>query len=151
MSKQRITIGKSPSIEPSLDHALGLVQEYTRKLRVFSKRIHAIRDEYLKTLESRAREDSKGSNGAANSKVVRQQAWFEIVGSFQSRNSACAAYLRALVPPAKKLALHVSQLATHGTNETIVKLELGLRVAELESAIQAAQELFNSRLAFIAL
>ena len=50
----------------------------------------------------------------------------------------------ALIPQALKLARHVSQLITHGIVQTIVKIELGLRVAELESAIETARLLTQS-------
>jgi hypothetical protein len=70
--------------------------------------------------------------------------WFEMGNGFQSRFQECTEYLRTLVPQAVKLAQHVSQLITHGTDRSILQIELSLRVAELESAINTAEKLANT-------
>jgi hypothetical protein len=62
---------------------------------------------------------------------------------------ACLGFVAGAIEHGVKLAQHVSQLITHGTSQTIVQLELSLRVAELESAIQLAQYLASSSLVFI--
>jgi hypothetical protein len=149
MSKQRKTIRHVPGVDPSLEHASALVQEYTRKLRAISRRIREVREKHLATMEKRCKRSSPNSDNPGNRTPQEQTLWFEVEQSFRSRHDEYAEYLRALVPQARQLAQHVSQLITHGTNQTIVKIELSLRVAELESAIQTAGLLSNSALAFI--
>lgn len=137
-----------PLGDPSLDHASALVQEYTRKMRATCHRIRDIRAEYYAANEKRLKLSSVGSANPRNHSPYKEQLWFETVNDFRTRHDEYVKYLRALIPQARTLAQHVSQLITHGTDRTVVKIELSLRVAELESAIDSAIELASSNLAF---
>lgn len=140
MSKQRRTIPQYLGVDPVLDHASGLVDEYIKKLRAASHRLRAVDSEYLAEAQ-RLRRRYPRSDDTSRTDVARdrQQIWFQIMQGFQSQHDEYVQYLMAIVPPAMKLAQHVSQLITHGTSESIMQIELSLRVAELESAINAAQ------------
>jgi hypothetical protein len=102
-------------------------------------------------MERRRKQSSPSPDSPDNHTPQERQLWFQVVDGFRNRHDEYTGYLRALIPQARKLAQHVSQLITHGTNETIIKIELALRVAELESAIETAQTLSASNLAFIPL
>ncbi|MCI0741816.1 MAG: hypothetical protein L0Y72_22510 [Gemmataceae bacterium] len=148
MSKQRNMKPNGSLGDPSLDHASALIQEYTRKLRAMSRRSRDVRKECLAANQRRLKLSSAIPNKERNHSPEEQHLWFEIMDEFRSRHDEYVTYLHALLPQAKKLAQHVSQLITHGTEQTIVQIELSLRVAELESAIEAAKASTNSNLAF---
>jgi hypothetical protein len=151
MSKQRKSNRLFASDNPALEHAADLVEEYTRKLRAMSRRIHDIRAKYLAEVQQRRKNSQQGPTNPVTRSAQEQQLWLEEVQGFQARHDECAEYLRGLIPQAVKLAQHVSQLITHGTNQSIIQIELSLRVAELESAIRTAQTLANSPLVFLGL
>jgi hypothetical protein len=148
MSKQRRITPHSSLGDPSLDHASALVQEYTRKLRTISQQIHDVREKYLAANQRRLKLSSASPSAPGKNSPHEQHLWFEKLNGFRSQHDECAKYLRALIPQARKLAQHVSQLITHGSNPTIVQIELSLRVAELETAIETAQASASSNLAF---
>jgi hypothetical protein len=52
--------------------------------------------------------------------------------------------LKTLSPPMKELASQVSQQIEHGKLDPLLRLELRLRLAELESAIQSADAMHRS-------
>jgi len=149
MSKQSNNIRQIPGVEPSLDHASALVQEYTTKLRAISRQIRDVRDKYLAQRQKRLNQHLPKPQIPGDPSQQEQQIWFELVGGFRSRHDEYTSRLRALIPQATKLAKHVSQLITHGTEQTIVKIDLGLRAAELESAIETARTLTNSNVVFL--
>ena len=151
MSKQRKTIKQFPGVDPSLDHASSLVQEYTSKLRTVIRRIRNVRENYLAAAQERLKKSPSNKDNPVNQSPQEQQVWHQVVDGFRTRNDEYSQYVRSLIPQARRLAQHVSQLITHGTNDTIIKIELSLRVAELESAIQTAQTLSASNVAFVAL
>jgi hypothetical protein len=149
MSKQRKSISRLRYDDPILEHALALVEEYTRKLRAIGRRIRDNQAKYLLEAQELLKQPAKGASTPVKHSPQEQQIWFEVVNGFQSRHQECTEYLRVLVPQATKLAQHVSQLITHGTDQTIIKIELGLRVAELESAIKTSQILAANQLVFL--
>lgn len=151
MSKQRKNTSRFAGDDPTLDHTSDLVEEYTRKLRTMSRRIQDIHAKYLVEVEKRRKQSQQSTATPVKRSTQEQQIWHQVWDGFQSRNQECADYLRTLIPQAVKLAQHVSQLITHGTNRSIVQIELSLRVAELESAIKTAQNLVNSPLAYLPL
>lgn len=151
MSKQRKSLPGFLGEDPSLEHALALVQEYTRKLRTISRRIRDIHAKYLVEAQERLKEPPPRTETPIRHSPKQQEIWVEIVNGFQSQQNECKEYLRVLIPQAVKLAQHASQLIGHGTNQTIIKIELSLRVAELESAINTARSLAGSSLIFLTL
>jgi chromosome segregation ATPase len=148
MSRQRNSTPNGALGEPSLDHASALIQEYNRKLRVTSRRIHELRKEYLDANQRRLELSSQNSGKERNQSSLETTLWFQRLDEFRSRHDAYAEDVRAITPQARKLAQHVSQLISHGTDQTMVQIELGLRVAELESAIQSAKATAHSPLGF---
>jgi hypothetical protein len=148
MSKKRNSPSSLLLGDPTVDHASELVQEYTRKIRAISQQIRDVREKYLAANQRRIKLSSAIPGHPREDSPYEQQLWIEVVNDFRSRHDDRARYLRALLPHARKLAQHVSQLITHGTNHTIVQIELSLRVAELESAIETAQKLASSNLGF---
>ncbi len=151
MSKQRKSIPDFLGQDPILDHASALVEEYTRKLRAITRRLRDIHTKYLIEVQERRKQSPQNTSAPVKHSPQEQQIWFEVVNGFQSQYNEYAEYLRVLIPQAAKLAQHVSQLITHGTSQTLIKIELSLRVAELESAINTAQQLAGSSLAFLQL
>jgi hypothetical protein len=149
MSKQRKRIPPILGIDAALDHASALVQEYTKKLRAISRRIRDVHEKYLAEMDGRLKQLTLNSTTPAKLSPDERQIWIAVVDGFQSLHNEYIGYLSALIPQAVKLAQHVSQLITHGTSETIVRIELSLRVAELESAIRTAQTLAATHLVFI--
>ena len=147
MSKQRRITPHSSLGDPSLDHASALAQEYTKKLRTISKQSREIREKYLAANQRRLKLSLASPSAPGKNSPEEQHLWFETLDGFRLQHDEYARYLQALMPQAKRLAQHVSQLITHGTT-TIVQIELSLRVAELESAIQAAQASASSDLGF---
>ena len=148
MSKKRNITSGFLWGDPSLDHASELVQEYTRKIRAISQQIRDVREKYLAANQRRIKLSSASPRNPGEHSPHEQQLWFELVNDFRSRYDERVRYLRALIPHARKLAQHVSQLITHGTNQTLFQIEFSLRVAELETAIETAQQLASSNLAF---
>lgn len=144
MSKQRKNLNRVLGVDPSLEHASALVQEYSGKLRTVSRRIRDVREEYLAATQRRREQPLPSPKIPVKHSAQEEHIWFEVVDGFRSRHEEFTRYLRALIPHAKRLAQHVSQLITHGTDQTIVKIELSLRVAELESAVETAQKLAAS-------
>lgn len=139
MSKQRKTVPPAPGGDPALDRASALVQEYTGKLRAISRRIRKVRGEYLAEKQRRLEQMPPHQRSSPE-----QQLWLKVIHNFQSLHDEYVDYVRALFPQAKKLGLHVSQLITHGIDQTLDKIELSLRVAELETALETARALANS-------
>jgi hypothetical protein len=148
MSKKRNTTTGILLGDPSLDHASELIQEYTKKIRAICRQIRDVREKHLAATQKRLKLPSVSPNNPRAPSPDEEHLWIEILDGFRSRHDECAKYLRAVIPHARKLAQHVSQLITHGTNQTVVQIELGLRVAELETAIATAQALASSNLAF---
>jgi len=148
MARQRKIERRVPGVEPSVDHALVLVQEYTSKIRTIIRRMWILREKYLAMLQKRSAAPLVPQDGPSKRSHKEEMLLREVNDGFQQRHEDHARYLRALVPNATKLAQHVSQLVTHGTDQTIVKLELGLRVAELESSINSANQWASTGLFF---
>jgi hypothetical protein len=133
--------------DPVLEHSSALVQEYTRKLRGISRQLRTINKEYLAAAQKRFRQSQANlNNQGVFSAASEQSLWRAIVEDFKSRQFEYVKYVHAIYPQARKLAQHVSQLITHGPNSTVVQIELGLRIAELESAIDSAMMSSNSDL-----
>ncbi len=144
MSKQRKRISSIPGEDPVLDQASALLQEYTGKFQAIIRRIHNVREEHVAASQKRLKRLSLSTESPIEVSSQEQKIWLELVDSFRSRHDEYTRYLLGLMPQAKKLAQHVSQLITHGTNRTLSKIELSLRVAELESAIGAGTTLAAS-------
>jgi hypothetical protein len=101
-----------------------LLKEFTEKVRDFSGRVSDFLD------NSRATKDAPKKQPAE----VRQRLF----------NSLKFGFLR-MQPPLTQLAQHASQLVTHGKIEPVTKLELALRSAEFEAALDEAQTIIKLR------
>ena len=148
MAKQRKTVTHAFSGSPTLEHASMLIQEYTVKLRAMCRRIRDVRNQYYSAREKRIKQSPANQHNFNNLPPQEMQLWLEILEGFRSQHDEYVKYLRSLFPQARKLAQHVSQLITHDPQQTIVKIELSLRVAELESAIETAHTLSAVNISF---
>jgi hypothetical protein len=139
-----------PAGEPAVDRALALVREYTGKLRGAIRRARDVREEYI-TAKRKRDDEQTSANPKHGSKDAAQEQhlWFQTVEIFRTRHEEYVGYLRTLFPQTTKLAQHVSQLITHATDKTLDKIELSLRVAELECAAEAARGLTATGVAFM--
>jgi hypothetical protein len=136
MSKSRATVKTSPT--SFLDTVAPLMKEYTAKLRSASGKLRAFRDKVL--LEKETRVEQFGDNPSDNK---ARQTWQEKAMDFQSVYQQRCKQLRNLIPPTKKLAQHVSQMLSHGELDDLEKIELTLRLAELENAISEMEQMLN--------
>jgi len=148
MSKQRSVTPTGSMDDPALDHASALIVEYTGKLLAGISQIRKVRKEHLVANRMRLEQSSANSNKSDERSHYDQMLWFEAKNDFQSRHEENVRHLRAIIPQATKLAQHASQLISHAPNQTIVRIEFGLRIAELETAIESAKSLINSDLGF---
>lgn len=118
--------------------ATSLMREYTKKLQKGCWRLRDFREKFLAAKEKRMQEvKDTPSNGKL------QQIWTEKVPSFQATYNQKCTFLRNLTPPTKKLAQHISQKISHGGLVDLKKIEMSLRLAELESAISETEEMLR--------
>jgi hypothetical protein len=100
-----------------------LLKEYTKKLRDLSTQVRELQDRYA---EAKSLEEQRA--------IKRAEADF---------NGIRFGYFR-LFSAANDLARQASQLVEHGKLEIVARLELSLRAAEFEIALQEAQQRVNA-------
>jgi hypothetical protein len=103
-----------------------LLKEFTEKIRDFCGRV----SDFLENSRA-AKEHPKKQPAEARQQML---------------NSLKFGFLR-MQPPLTQLAQHASQLVTHGKVGPVTKLELALRNAEFEAALNEAQTILQLRAA----
>ena len=138
MSKMR-TNGKNdpPSFAETV---IPLMKEYSSKLRSATRELRASRERVRSIVESQV-ENTQDPQKTQTPKV--QQFWHDRASALQTLDGQLCTPLQNLVPPARKLGQHVSQMINHGGLADLEKIELSLRLAELESTISVAQEMLQ--------
>jgi hypothetical protein len=110
-----------PVSELRADTVLALMKEYEQKLRTLVHRFREIQGDRKSVNPTKSREEAD--------RALRLQIEYEEVG----------ATVRRLVHPMEDLARHASALSEHGRVDRVTRLELRLRSAEIETAIERAR------------